>query len=252
MTHGSLFSGIGGFELGAQWAGIPTIWNCEIMEFQRKILKKRFNETEQNSDITTMGRPGYVDIVSGGFPCQDISVAGKRKGIKGERSGLWGEMYRIIREVRPKYIIAENSPALTYRGFEQILCDLSKIGYDAEWQCLYGYQFGARHKRERIYVIAYSNKDILGRMVSIFKSISGFQNKNQWSEIWNSFELDTKRMVFKQHKWGNNGQVITSEPLLCGKSNDIPYQLDRLESLGNSVMPIIAHYLFECIKDFEK
>ena len=155
MTHGSLFSGIGGFELGAEWAGIETLWNCEIEPFQRSVLKRHFPNTIQYEDIKRLSNPGYVDIVSGGFPCQDISVAGKREGINGRRSGLWGEMFRIVREVRPKYVIVENSPALVVSGLERVLCDLSQIGYDAEWQCISNIAFGYPHKRERLYLIAY-------------------------------------------------------------------------------------------------
>lgn len=129
LTHGSLFSGIGGFELGAEMAGIDTLWNCEIEKFQGEILKNKFPHAERFTDITKTTGLRYVDIISGGFPCQDISVAGKREGIKGKRSGLWSEMCRIIWEVRPKYVIIENSPALTISGLEQVLCDLSKIRY---------------------------------------------------------------------------------------------------------------------------
>lgn len=158
LTHGSLFSGIGGFELGAEMAGIDTLWNCEIEKFQGEILKTKFPYAERFTDITKTTDLRYVDIISGGFPCQDISVAGKREGIKGKRSGLWSEMYRIVWEVRPKYVIIENSPALTISGLEQVLCDLSKIGFNAEWQCISNYAFGYPHKRERLYLIAYSTK----------------------------------------------------------------------------------------------
>lgn len=156
LTHGSLFSGIEGFGLGAAFAGIKTLWSCEFEDYQTNIIKKNFGtEHEINRDIRTYSNPPFVDIISGGFPCQDISIAGKGVGIIGERSGLWVEMCRIIREVRPKYIIIENSPMLLIRGFERVLCDLSKIGYDAEWQCLSGTDFGIQQGRERLYCIAY-------------------------------------------------------------------------------------------------
>lgn len=153
MTHGSLFSGIGGFEQAAQWVGIPTLWNCEIASYPRRVLERRFPETKRYEDVKKLSNPEYVDIINGGFPCQDISLAGKGVGIIGTRSGLWYEMYRIVREVRPKYVIIENSPALVISGFEQVLCDLSKIGYDAEWQCISNYAFGYPHKRERLYLL---------------------------------------------------------------------------------------------------
>lgn len=159
LTHGSLFSGIEGFGLGAALAGIKTVWSCELEDYQTLIIKKNFGEKHEiNRDIRTYKNPPFVDIISGGFPCQDISIAGKGVGIIGERSGLWSEMFRIVREVRPSYVLIENSPMLAVRGFEQVLCDLSEIGYDAEWQCLSGTDFGIQQNRERLYCIAYPSE----------------------------------------------------------------------------------------------
>ncbi len=170
MTHGSLFSGIGGFELGAKRAGIKTIWNCEIEPFCRQVLKKHFPETHQYTDITELKNPPYVDIISGGFPCQDISVANPNgKGLEGERSGLWKEMYRIIQEIRPRYVLIENSPNLLRKGMREVLSGISEIGYDAEWHCLRASDFGYPHKRERVFIIAHSM--FLGRQSrNMFKS----------------------------------------------------------------------------------
>ena len=252
LSHGSLFSGIGGFELGAEWAGIPTYWNCDINEWNRKLLKHRFPNTEQYDDIRTLTNPRKVNIISGGFPCQDISGANtKAKGIKGHRSGLWGEMYRIVGEVRPDYIIIENSPNLAFRGFERVLCDLSEIGYDAEWQCLSATTFGFRHRRERIYVIAYPNthSKFPDRMGNAFIDVARFKDPKEWSEIRSEFRLDTKEMVFKQDQWGSEGQNTIAEPLLCGAGDGIPERMDRLAGLGNAIVPFIGYYLFECIKN---
>jgi DNA (cytosine-5)-methyltransferase 1 len=252
LSHGSLFSGIGGFELGAEWAGIPTYWNCDINEWNRKLLKHRFPNTEQYDDIRTLTKPRKVNIISGGFPCQDISGANtKAKGIKGHRSGLWGEMYRIVGEVRPDYIIIENSPNLAFRGFERVLCDLSEIGYDAEWQCLSATTFGFRHRRERIYVIAYPNthSKFSDRMGNTFIDVARFKDPKEWSEIRSEFRLDTKEMVFKQDQWGSDGQNTIAEPLLCGAGDGIPERMDRLAGLGNAIVPFIGYYLFECIKN---
>ena len=252
LSHGSLFSGIGGFELGAEWAGIPTYWNCDINEWNRKLLKHRFPNTEQYDDIRTLTNPRKVNIISGGFPCQDISGANtKAKGIKGHRSGLWGEMYRIVGEVRPDYIIIENSPNLAFRGFERVLCDLSEIGYDAEWQCLSATTFGFRHRRERIYVIAYPNthSKFSDRMGNTFIDVARFKDPKEWSEIRSEFRLDTKEMVFKQDQWGSGGQNTIAEPLLCGVGDGIPERMDRLAGLGNAIVPFIGYYLFECIKN---
>lgn len=233
MTHGSLFSGIGGFELGAKWAGVETIWNCEYEPFQRKILQKRFPKSIQYEDIRTLTKPEYVDIISGGFPCQDISIAGKGAGITGERSGLWSEMWRVIGEVRPKFVIIENSPMLTVRGFEQVLCDLHKIGYDAEWQCLSGTTFGLQQGRERIYCIAYSREKLpeCSRKASVFRK-----------------PYLQKQLPRVYPGWRTRRDL--PEPKSYRSANDVPGGVDRIGSLGNSVMPLIAYYLFICILHF--
>lgn len=236
MTHGSLFSGIEGFGLGAAFAGIKTIWSCEFEEYQTKVIKKNFGENhDTNRDIKTYRNPQFVDIISGGFPCQDISIAGKGIGITGERSGLWKEMFRILGEVRPRYVIIENSPMLVVRGFEQVLCDLSQIGYDAEWQCLSGTDFGIQQNRERLYCIAYPNKNSSSR---------GLQNT-----IFRKPYLS--RELTRIYPGWRTRQSIPS-PKFVGRHNELPNWVDRVECLGNAVQPIIAHYLFECIKEFDK
>ena len=138
MKHGSLFSGIGGIDLGFEMAGIETVWNCEIDEWCRDLLKKRFPDATQYDNVETIGKHNLepVDIISGGFPCQDISVAGKGEGLDGKRSGLWFEMHRIISELRPRFALIENVQLLTKRGGTRVLSDLAEIGYDAEWQII--------------------------------------------------------------------------------------------------------------------
>lgn len=238
LTHGSLFSGIGGFELGAEMAGIDTLWNCEIEKFQGEILKNKFPHAERFTDITKTTGLRYVDIISEGFPCQDISVAGKREGIKGKRSGLWSEMYRIIWEVRPKYVIIENSPALTISGLEQVLCDLSKIGYNAEWQCISNYAFGYPHKRERLYLIAYSNK--IGLQGDVCKCGSINSIFKQWTSDTSVGYTCAKRILeIPAHSTVRN-------------DDGFPDWSHRVGSIGNAVNPTVAKYLFECIKIFDK
>lgn len=231
LTHGSLFSGIGGFELAAEWAGIKTLWNCEIEPFQLSVLKNRFNGAKQYTNIKGLTNPGYVDIITGGFPCQDISIAGKGVGIIGERSGLWSEMWRIIRDVRPKYVIIENSPMLAFRGFERVLCDLSKIGYDAEWQCLSGTTFGVQQGRERLYCIAYTH-EIGSKRV---------EQKSVFRQPYISGQLPG---VYPG--WRTRRDV--PQPRSFRSIADIPGGLDRIGAVGNVVMPLVALYLFECIK----
>ena len=157
MNHGSLFSGIGGFDLGFERAGIRTLWQVEIDPYCRRVLAKNFPGSERFSDIRECGAHNLapVDILSGGFPCQDISNAGKRAGIDGERSGLWSEYARIIRELRPRYVVVENVAALLGRGMGRVLGDLAALGYDAEWQSIRASDVGAPHRRERIWIVAY-------------------------------------------------------------------------------------------------
>ena len=236
MTHGSLFSGIEGFGLGAAFAGIKTVWSCEIEDYQTKIIQKNFGKNHDiNRDIRTYSKPQFVDIISGGFPCQDISIVGKGIGIKGKRSRLWSEMYRIIRDIKPRYVIVENSPMLLVRGFEQVLCNLSSIGYNAEWQCLSGTDFGIQQNRKRLYCIAYPD------------SING-----KWSSQKSIFQKPylSEQFVRVYPGWRTRRDIPT--PRFIRKSNELPYRMERTKCIGNAVQPVIAHYLFECIKEFDK
>jgi DNA (cytosine-5)-methyltransferase 1 len=231
MNHGSLFSGIGGFELGARMSGIETTWNCEIEEFNRKILKQHFPQTKQYNDIRTLSYPESVDIISGGFPCQDISIAGKGKGITGERSGLWSEMFRIINEVRPSYVVIENSPELLKKGFEKVLYPLSEIGYNAEWQCLSGTTFGIQQSRERVYCIAYS----------MHKRLQNNSEEQVFSE-----SILQRELQGICPGWRTRGDI--PKPRTYRAGHGIPDWVDRTKGLGNAVIPVIAKYIFECIK----
>lgn len=165
MKHGSLFTGIGGFDLAAQWMGWENVFHCEFDEQKRIDLKRNFPYTESYGDIREFDGKKYegrIDIISGGFPCQDVSIAqtskklGGAKGIQGARTGLWKEYARIICEIRPGIIIFENSPMLLVRGFEHVLRDLHELGFDVEWRCFFASDFGYFHSRKRLYGVAYS------------------------------------------------------------------------------------------------
>lgn len=210
LTVGSLFSGIGGFDLGLERTGhMRTLWFCEQNPYRRAVLAKHWpgvpihddvralvadtdgepdqrsrrdmgrrravvaavqgqsessgvGETSESSDETErpMSVPvPYVDVLCGGFPCQDLSVAGKGAGIEGARSGLWAEFARIIGELRPRYVIVENVPALLARGMGRVLGDLAACGYDAEWDCIPASALGAPHRRDRVWIVAYPYAD---------------------------------------------------------------------------------------------
>lgn len=160
MKHLDLFSGIGGFALGLQrTGGFKTVAFCDFDPKTHLVLKKNFPGVPIFNDVKTLKGEdvGTVDIVTGGFPCQDLSVAGKGAGLAGERSGLWYEMHRIIKETKPKWVIAENVSALRSRGLDEVLWSLAQIGYDAEWHCIPASAVGAPHRRDRIWIVAYPN-----------------------------------------------------------------------------------------------
>lgn len=234
-------------ELGAKMSGIKTLWNCEIEEHNHHILRKHFPDVKQYIDICTMKKPEYVDIVSGGFPCQDLSISntskksfdenGNKKGIYGERSGLWSEMWRIIDEIRPKYIIIENSPMLIIRGLERILTDLARIGYVCEWQCLFASQFGLPHRRKRFFAIAYPDKERCQDNTAVFQELRKIlpEQSSRQTVIPMPFERFNRYSSYESVRMDDG----------------LPSELDkqRIEMTGNAVVPIIAHYLFECIKN---
>ncbi|MDA0843846.1 MAG: DNA (cytosine-5-)-methyltransferase [Bacteroidetes bacterium] len=154
-----LFSGIGGFSLGLEKAGWQTVAFCEIDKHCQAILKKHWPEVVIFDDITKLSKSNLssdIDVICGGFPCQDISVAGHQKGITGDRSNLWKEYKRLINEFKPKYAIIENVANLRNKGLVTVLQDLAEIGYDAEWHCIPASAVGAPHRRDRIWIIAYS------------------------------------------------------------------------------------------------
>ena len=161
-----LFSGIGGFALAAQKTfkeDLEIVGFCEIEDYARRVLSKNFPGVPIHEDICKMDGNNFkdIDLITGGFPCQDISISGEGKGIKnGTRSGLWFELHRIISEVRPKFALIENVPMLTRRGGTRVISDLTSIGYDCEWQVISAAEIGARHLRKRIWIVAYPKNHI--------------------------------------------------------------------------------------------
>lgn len=157
-----LFSGIGGFALGLEAAGMETVAFCEVAAAPRALLAHHWPEVPCYDDIRTLNAARLaadgiaVDVICGGFPCQDISFAGAGAGLAGERSGLWRDYARLIRELRPRYVIVENVAALLGRGLGDVLGDLAEIGYDAWWDCIPASAAGARHRRDRVWIVAYA------------------------------------------------------------------------------------------------
>jgi DNA (cytosine-5)-methyltransferase 1 len=189
LTFGSLFAGIGGFDLGLEAAGMTCKWQVEIDPFAVAVLEKNWPTVERWRDIRDFkpNKSSAVDVICGGFPCQDISVAGSGEGLDGKRSGLWSEYFRIVSRVRPSYVIVENVSALLRRGINRVLGDLASIGYGAEWQTVLASDFGLPHRRERIFIVAYPDKivrrkrkglgSVADRPATVFGSSGGERQK---------------------------------------------------------------------------
>ena len=161
LTIGSLFSGIGAFELGLMRAGLgPVLWQAESDEFCRRVLARHFPDARRYADVREVDRSAApVDVVCGGFPCQDLSFAGAGAGLDGERSGLWRELVRVAREVGPRYLVVENVSALLVRGLGTILGELAESGFDAAWDCVPAAAVGAPHRRDRLFLVAWRVPD---------------------------------------------------------------------------------------------
>lgn len=268
LTVGSLFSGIGGIDLGLERAGFRIAWQCEIDEYCQKVLAKHWPDVARYGDIRTVGLHNLeaVDVLAGGFPCQDISIAGKRAGITGERSGLWKEFYRLICELRPRYVLVENVAALLNGGIDTVLGDLASCGYDAEWQIISAASFGAPHIRERVFIVAYSTSQqdrrlceswlqpdaFTGSKELAYAGSEGLQGSRQERKLFDTPPVSPA--VFKR---GSGTRPARSdwwavEPSVGRVAHGIPSRVDRLRGLGNAVVPQIAEYIGRCILASQK
>lgn len=170
LTIGSLFSGIGGLELGLEKAGLgPVLWQVERDAFCRRVLAKHWPDTERFDDVRAVGASVLrrVDLICGGFPCQDISAAGRGRGLAGARSGLWAQFARLVGEIGPRFVVVENVPMLRRRGLGTVLSDLSARGYDATWDCIPAAAIGAHHRRDRLFMVAWRVPDANGEPVRV-------------------------------------------------------------------------------------
>jgi len=264
VKHLDLFSGIGGFALAARWAGFETIGFCEIDKYAQKVLKKNFPGVPIYEDVTKLNGSQFKDIylLTGGFPCQDISIAGKGAGIEGERSGLWTELHRIISEVRPKYALIENVPALTFRGGTRVIGDLTEIGYDCEWQIVGADDVGAPHRRKRIWIVAYSNPGLSKREnKGIFTGGNSTDNGSKDVPYSKSKRVEGCGSGREQesHTHGQEGLPLCEgersraanwlpEPSVGRVVNGLPNRVDRLKGLGNAIVPQVAYEIMRCLK----
>lgn len=265
---GSLFAGIGGFELGLERAipGAETVWQVEQNEYCQKILTKHWPNAKIYDDVRKVNKNNLepIDILCGGFPCQDISLANQNaKGLQGEKSGLWFEMLRLISELRPKIAVLENVAAVTIRGLSDILRGLSEIGYDAEWQIISAKEFGAPHLRKRWFCVAYPNSKRprqapdrrLASSISIQSKIQCGRPSEQKEPIPDAdgtFSKATKLPIrTKLEKSDNDNDPGTfwdksySGPKVRRMDDGVSTRLDRarLRALGNAIVPQCSEYI---------
>ena len=235
MNELALFAGAGGGILGGHLLGWRTVCAVEWEQYPASVLCARQNDKILPpfpiwDDVQTFdGRPwqGIVDVVSGGFPCQDISVSGSGIGITGERSGMWKHMARIISEVRPKYVFVENSPMLTTRGLGVVLADLSTLGFNAKWGVVSAADIGANHQRERIWIRAICNSN----------------NKRLQRNERSKFSLKTRN-----ESQSSGLSWWSTEPNVLRVANGIPARVDRLKAIGNGQVPLCAATAWELLK----
>jgi DNA (cytosine-5)-methyltransferase 1 len=290
MTHGSLFSGIGGFDLAAEWAGWDNIFHCEWNPFGQKVLKHHFPKSISYEDITKTDfsiHRGKVDIISGGFPCQPYSVAGLRKGTADERH-LFPEMLRVIKEVKPSWVVGENVRGLVgWNGglvFDEVCADLESQGYEVQPILIPAASVNAPHKRDRIWFVAHSdhkrkcsqseyiskengevsqwnndaessNTDSLNASDTNNEGLQRSKNNGSIGKIWQNRDKQSSRCI--SSSWEN---FPTKSPL-CGGDDGIPRTLDsisfpkwRNESIkayGNAIVPQVAYQLFKTINAYE-
>jgi DNA (cytosine-5)-methyltransferase 1 len=239
-----LFSGIGGFSLGLErTGGFETVAFCEINPFPRAVLAKHWPEVPCFDDIRTLTADALcergiaVDVICGGFPCQDISLAGKGAGIEGERSGLWSEYARLIGELRPRYVLVENVAALLSRGLDRVLGDLAALGYDAEWHCIPASAVGLYHDRDRLWIVAHP--------------------AGQHGDARCLLEASGERRALLQSRRLHSdalaavgrlpGKRLQREPRLARLVQRVPDRTHRLEAQGNTVVPQIPELIGRAI-----
>lgn len=275
MRHGSLFSGIGGFDLAAQWMGWENVFHCEIDKYNRGILKKNFPTSKSIKDVRDIYRfsfemddlygdgevlfckrhnkdfsdcecigcsqfddeIGRIDILTGGFPCVDITSAKnakeKPKGLEGQQSGLWTEYKRIISHLRPRFVVVENSSNLNIRGMYRIVGDFAELRYDCFWFTLPASIIGAPHRRKRTFIISNSNEQ--GLEGDVCQKLAG--------EVKRRFDSNIARSTW----WDTEPRL---DRVVNGLSERMDKKRERLNGLGNAVVPQVAFEIFKAIESY--
>lgn len=270
MTHASLFSGVGGFDLAAEWAGWTNVFNCEIDPFCRKVLKFHFPNALQYEDIRTTDFTVWrdrIDVLTGGFPCQPFSVAGNRKGT-GDARYLWPEMLGAVREIRPRWVVGENVLGIVDWSeglvFEQVCSDMENEGYEVQPFVLPACGVNAPHRRYRVFIVAHradsGSEDMCQREDGLHAV--GVYADTDSKRLSIAGQTRKGRSGFKDDRIIRNWERFPTESPVCRRDDGFPGGLDGItfpswcresvKAYGNAIVPQVALRIFETINDYEK
>ncbi|HBY69515.1 MAG TPA: DNA (cytosine-5-)-methyltransferase [Flavobacteriaceae bacterium] len=241
-----LFSGIGGFSLAAKWAGIDTVAFCEKETYCQKILRNNFPSIPVFPDICELKGDdinGTIDIITGGFPCQPFSIAGRKKGTEDDRD-LWPQMFRIIQEFKPTWVVGENVANFVNMAFRRTKTDLESEGYEVQPLIIPACGVGAPHRRDRAFIIAHKKSSSIPHPQKIRRYRSKIQNNRRYKPK-NKQSRDQGRSQVERHIW-------QSEPCMDRVVNGVPNRLDRIKGLGNAIVPQVAYQILKGIKEVNK
>ena len=275
MRIGSLFSGIGGLELGLEWSGLGhTVWQCETNPFCLSVLARQWPNATRYPDVKTLTNPPPVDLICGGFPCQDVSSAGKGAGLAGSRSGLWFEFARIVDEARPEWVVVENVASGARRWVDAVCSGLGQLGYETLPIPLSAADVGAPHLRKRIFVVAHAIGEPGRRAYGEGPVLSGLVGEDgDAGHAHGQVARENRGAVPCDGACHAHGQGQSTEPVhgqvagVCRLASDspawtappefrrmddgIPRRVDRLRALGNAVVPqcaeVIGYFIQELL-----
>jgi len=236
LTFGSLFAGIGGFDLGFERAGMKCLWQVEIDSFCNRVLEKHWPNVKRYGDVREVGKHNLepVDVICGGFPCQPHSISGQRLGASDNRN-LWPEYRRIVEELRPPWVIGENVYGIATTILGGVLSDLESLDYEAIALSIPASAFGAQHQRKRIFIIANSEGERLAERIG---EQEGNIREVKREEVQGKYGL--ARLHGPEYNWGRDWP---SESILLRRLHGIPDRVDRVKSLGNAVVPQVSEWI---------
>ena len=243
LTFGSLFAGIGGLDLGLERAGMRCMWQVEIDDYATSVLERHWPDVRRFADIRDCGQHNLlpVDLVCGGFPCQDVSLAGKRAGLRGRRTTLWAEYARIVREIEPTWVLAENVPGLRSSDvgafFGTVVRELAACGHDIAWDCIPAAAVGAPHRRDRVFIVAHAAGTGLAQRQR-HETARWARPESSRGGPWQVFQE-----TLHEYAATAGGEQWAVEPDVGRVADGIPDRVDRMRCLGNAVVPQVAEWI---------